>query len=71
MESLLVNVPAEDFMPKVADGRGGAKRARVDPTEAVAALASSMGAQEVAAVAPVQQITAAFGPRWAGSSLSL
>ena len=67
LDSLLANVPAKDFLPGLAQGRGSGKQARASAPEAVAALAGSLGAQEAGRVAPVQRTIAAFGPRCASS----
>jgi hypothetical protein len=62
LESLLVNVPADDFLPKPGT-KQQQQQQRVAAPQAVAALASSVGAQEIAKVVPVQRTIAAFGPR--------
>ena len=63
LESLLVNVPADDFLPKLGPKQQQQQQQRCAAPQAVAALASSVGAQEVAKVVPVQRTIAAFGPR--------
>lgn len=60
LESLLANVPADDFLPKLGPKQ---QQQRGTAPQAVAALASSMGTQEAAKIAPVQRTIAAFGPR--------